>query len=168
MAAKQNKKPAAAATWPQDPPPRSELEIYRLLAPNASVRVSPLCLGAMNFGEAWYVTHRWFSSYKFWRFMSKLSEGNLSSVNAINKPLLKFSIISTLKAVTSLIPRTIIKSSNLSSGLENGCNLGKIEMISFWQPSLPANTDYMILIVRSRPIILATRSKACISRLNRA
>lgn len=24
-----------------------------MLAPNASVRVSPLCLGAMNFGEAW-------------------------------------------------------------------------------------------------------------------
>ena len=36
--------------------PESPLARYRLLAPTASVRVSPLCLGAMNFGSAWYVT----------------------------------------------------------------------------------------------------------------
>ena len=34
--------------WPLDTP----LARHRQLAPNASVRVSPLCLGAMNFGEA--------------------------------------------------------------------------------------------------------------------
>lgn len=33
--------------------PKSALGRYRLLAPSASIRVSPLCLGAMNFGEAW-------------------------------------------------------------------------------------------------------------------
>lgn len=33
--------------------PKSLLGYYRLLAPTAGVRVSPLCLGAMNFGEAW-------------------------------------------------------------------------------------------------------------------
>lgn len=32
--------------------PKSLLSRYRQLAPTASVRVSPLCLGAMNFGEA--------------------------------------------------------------------------------------------------------------------
>lgn len=35
------------------PPPKTALGHYRLLAPTASVRVSPLCLGAMNFGNAW-------------------------------------------------------------------------------------------------------------------
>jgi hypothetical protein len=35
------------------PPPKSALGRYRMLAPTASVRVSPLCLGAMNFGDAW-------------------------------------------------------------------------------------------------------------------
>jgi len=35
------------------PPPKTALGYYRLLAPTASVRVSPLCLGAMNFGDAW-------------------------------------------------------------------------------------------------------------------
>lgn len=35
------------------PPPKGPLERYRLLSPNASLRVSPLCLGAMNFGNAW-------------------------------------------------------------------------------------------------------------------
>lgn len=33
--------------------PKSALARYRLLSPTASVRVSPLCLGSMNFGEAW-------------------------------------------------------------------------------------------------------------------
>ncbi|KAI1481886.1 norsolorinic acid reductase [Daldinia eschscholtzii] len=35
------------------PPPKSPLARYRILSPTASVRVSPLCLGAMNFGVAW-------------------------------------------------------------------------------------------------------------------
>ena len=39
--------------FPAAPEPKSLLGNYRLLAPNASVRVSPLCLGAMNFGTAW-------------------------------------------------------------------------------------------------------------------
>ncbi|CAI7606269.1 unnamed protein product [Penicillium pancosmium] len=34
-------------------PPKSHLGRYRLLAPSAGVKVSPLCLGAMNFGEGW-------------------------------------------------------------------------------------------------------------------
>ncbi|KAF2396523.1 Aldo/keto reductase [Trichodelitschia bisporula] len=39
--------------FPPAPPPASNLAYYRVLAPVAGVRVSPLCLGAMNFGEAW-------------------------------------------------------------------------------------------------------------------
>ncbi|CAL3962836.1 unnamed protein product [Diplocarpon coronariae] len=35
------------------PAPKTALGYYRMLAPTASVRVSPLCLGAMNFGESW-------------------------------------------------------------------------------------------------------------------
>jgi aryl-alcohol dehydrogenase-like predicted oxidoreductase len=35
------------------PAPVSPLARYRLLSPNAAVRVSPLCLGAMNIGTAW-------------------------------------------------------------------------------------------------------------------
>ncbi|OAA61863.1 norsolorinic acid reductase [Niveomyces insectorum RCEF 264] len=37
------------------PAPKSALGRYRLLSPSASVRVSPLCLGGMNFGDAWAV-----------------------------------------------------------------------------------------------------------------
>lgn len=35
------------------PLPTSPLSLYRLLSPTAAVRVSPLCLGSMNFGTAW-------------------------------------------------------------------------------------------------------------------
>lgn len=38
---------------PAAPPPKSALGRYRLLSPTASLRVSPLCLGSMNFGDAW-------------------------------------------------------------------------------------------------------------------
>jgi hypothetical protein len=34
------------------PPPKSALLRHRQLAPTANVRVSPLCLGTMGFGEA--------------------------------------------------------------------------------------------------------------------
>jgi len=33
--------------------PKTRLGYHRILAPTAGVRVSPLCLGAMNFGDAW-------------------------------------------------------------------------------------------------------------------
>ena len=39
--------------FPPAPPPKSLLGRHRLLAPSAGVRVSPLCIGGMNFGERW-------------------------------------------------------------------------------------------------------------------
>ncbi|KAI2482015.1 alcohol dehydrogenase [Pyrenophora tritici-repentis] len=36
--------------------PASLLGYHRILSPTAAVRVSPLCLGGMNFGEAWKTT----------------------------------------------------------------------------------------------------------------
>lgn len=35
------------------PQPKSLLEFYRVLSPTAGIRVSPLCLGSMNFSDAW-------------------------------------------------------------------------------------------------------------------
>ncbi|KAI4178604.1 MAG: hypothetical protein L6R41_008315, partial [Letrouitia leprolyta] len=41
------------SVFPPAPKPKSILGYHRILSPTAGVRVSPLCLGAMNFGEAW-------------------------------------------------------------------------------------------------------------------
>ncbi|KAF2493322.1 Aldo/keto reductase, partial [Lophium mytilinum] len=41
------------ALMPAPPAPKSLLGRHRLLAPTAAVKVSPICLGAMNFGDAW-------------------------------------------------------------------------------------------------------------------
>ncbi|KAL9631362.1 MAG: hypothetical protein Q9204_004264, partial [Flavoplaca sp. TL-2023a] len=41
------------APFPPAPKPKSLLGYHRILSPTAGVRVSPLCLGAMNFGDAW-------------------------------------------------------------------------------------------------------------------
>jgi len=38
---------------PPLPKPESLLGYHRSLAPNASVKVSPICLGTMSFGDAW-------------------------------------------------------------------------------------------------------------------
>lgn len=35
------------------PEPVTPLAKHRILSPTAAIRVSPLCLGAMNFGDAW-------------------------------------------------------------------------------------------------------------------
>lgn len=49
---------------PPAPPPEGPLGRYRLLSPTASIRVSPLCLGSINFGEAWesYSKSPWIAS----------------------------------------------------------------------------------------------------------
>lgn len=39
--------------FPPPAQPQSEAAVYRLLAPTASIRVSPLCLGAMSLGDQW-------------------------------------------------------------------------------------------------------------------
>jgi len=39
--------------FPPAPKPKSLLGYHRQLAPNAAVKVSPLCLGGMSFGNAW-------------------------------------------------------------------------------------------------------------------
>ncbi|KXT12928.1 hypothetical protein AC579_4120 [Pseudocercospora musae] len=39
--------------FPPAPKPKSLLGFHRILSPKAGVRGSPLCLGAMNFGNAW-------------------------------------------------------------------------------------------------------------------
>ena len=39
--------------FPAAAKPKSLLGYHRILAPTAGVRVSPICLGAMNFGNAW-------------------------------------------------------------------------------------------------------------------
>lgn len=44
------------APFPTAPAPKTALGYHRILSPSAGVRVSPLCLGAMNFGNAWYRT----------------------------------------------------------------------------------------------------------------
>lgn len=42
-----------SAAFPTAPKPKTLLGYHRQLAPTAAVRVSPLCLGAMSFGDAW-------------------------------------------------------------------------------------------------------------------
>ena len=40
-------------TAPPPPNAKSLLGRHRVLAPTAAMRVSPICLGAINFGQAW-------------------------------------------------------------------------------------------------------------------
>lgn len=47
---------AIVRTMQSAPEPKSALGRYRLLAPSAALKVSPLALGTMNFGDAWYVS----------------------------------------------------------------------------------------------------------------
>ncbi|KAB8627258.1 hypothetical protein FH972_026091 [Carpinus fangiana] len=43
----------AASIFASAPEPKTALGRHRILSPSAGIKVSPLCLGAMNFGEAW-------------------------------------------------------------------------------------------------------------------
>ena len=43
----------SAGPWAQPPPPKTKLGLYRQLAPNAGLHVSPLQVGAMSIGDKW-------------------------------------------------------------------------------------------------------------------
>lgn len=45
--------PPTMSMFPPAPEPPSKLGIYRVLSPNAGIRVSPLQLGAMSLGDKW-------------------------------------------------------------------------------------------------------------------
>lgn len=53
MAAKLSSTEDIPEVRPTTSGPASVLGYHRLLGPSCGVRVSPLCLGAMNFGDAW-------------------------------------------------------------------------------------------------------------------
>lgn len=48
-----NDRPSLPALFPHPPEPDTELRRYRILSKSGSVRVSPLCLGAMSIGDQW-------------------------------------------------------------------------------------------------------------------
>jgi len=105
-----------AMAFAPPPPPKTALGYYRMLAPTASVRVSPLCLGAMNFGDAWYVLFNHLKNQNAHR----MHVGWISWVNATRRRVSRFSIISTKPAAILLIPQIIIRKRSRSNGLENG------------------------------------------------
>jgi len=45
--------PSMLAMLSPAPTPKTQLGVYRILSPNAGVRVSPICLGAMSIGGKW-------------------------------------------------------------------------------------------------------------------
>ena len=42
-----------SAIWKPAPEPATKLGVYRVLSPQAGLRVSPICLGAMSIGDKW-------------------------------------------------------------------------------------------------------------------
>lgn len=96
--------------------PASVLGYHRQLAPNAGVRVSPLCLGAMNFGDAW--TSFMGSSHLLSVMHVVLMW--LAQANVRKRQPLKFWITSMLKVETSSIRRITIRMSRVRRGLGSG------------------------------------------------
>ncbi|UDD63646.1 hypothetical protein AFCA_010907 [Aspergillus flavus] len=103
---------------PVHPPPRSPLDRHRQLAPSASVRVTPLCLGAMNFGDAW-----------------KDSLGECPKETAFTT--LDYS---SVKEAISSTPPTTTRTKNPRNGLGNRLPRDKIVINSSWPASSRAAT----------------------------
>ena len=158
--------------------PKSILGYHRLLSPTAAVRVSPLCLGGMNFGDAWY--ENFFCSVA----LTDIWAGRILWVIATRKHLLRFSIIFTVKAgilltrsytwphanqpnwqVTAPI---ITREENLSSGSVLGWRKETSEIRSSSQPSTPppiAVAPTVLQKAKSSSTPVETAPRACASHL---
>jgi len=95
--------------------PRTPLGRHRLLAPSASVKVSPLCLGGMSFGTNWYALH--IPSHLA---SDSSNSGKTGSAARTKRPPSKSSTTSALKGATSSIPPTATRITNPRNGSANG------------------------------------------------
>lgn len=107
-------------TAQQPPEPKSLLGRHRVLSPTAAVHVSPLCLGVMNFGEAWKNLMGECTQENAFAMMDYFYEqgGNFIDTCATQR-----NAASCLEAMVADIRPTgqaTIKCKSRKSGLENG------------------------------------------------
>src|SRR6202035_2182414 len=109
------------------PDPVSPLARYRLLSPNAAVRVSPLCLGAMNLGTAWAKMMGAVDKEESFKLLDYFYEqgGNfIDVIGTVWNSWLTFRL------------RMVIRMNRVSCGSVNGWQREEIEMRSSWPRSI--------------------------------
>jgi hypothetical protein len=67
----------AKMSLPTGAAPPSSLGYHRVLGHNASIKVSPICLGTMNFGTAWWVEHAHRSWTTCWAALQGRVDGQM-------------------------------------------------------------------------------------------
>lgn len=110
------------------PEPKSKLGYYRLLSPTASIRVSPLCLGGMNFGTAWSELLGSMDKKEVFEVLDNYYDNGVCIVLLlVNKReiLLILLAITRVRCCNTLINDQM---SNQKFGLVNGCKRGKTEI----------------------------------------
>lgn len=107
------------------PDPVSPLARYRLLSPNAAVRVSPLCLGAMNLGTAWAKMMGALDKQESFKLLDYFYEqgGNFIDVTGAN-----WRVFDNRR-------RMYTKVNKANCGLVNGWQREETAMRSSWLPS---------------------------------
>ena len=95
------------------PPPdaKGPLNRYRILSPNAGVRVSPLCLGAMNLGTAWKEIMGGVDKDESFKLLDYFYEQGGNFIDVL--------LIYFYKLANYRLP-TVIRTSKARCGLENG------------------------------------------------
>jgi len=139
------------------PEPVSPLGRYRILSPNAGVRVSPLCLGAMNIGTAWEKMMGAVPKEESFKLLDYFYEqgGNFIDV--------KF-LLNSMRLTYCRLPMCI-KMKRVNFGSVNGWQNEATDMRLF----SPLNLLHLIRlpgrIIQSMPISPATQQRVCTSPL---
>ena len=111
---------------PDGEKPKSLLGYHRQLAPTAAVKVSPICLGAMNLGTAWCaisvtIGFRYLMPQeKEWSTNSQTTAGSPSWAPSTRRRASNSSTSSATKAGTSSTPQTITKMNSPRPGSASG------------------------------------------------
>lgn len=69
---------------PQPKEPKSALGEYRVLAPTAGVRVSPICLGAMNLGNQWLALGSNLNTEEVFKFLDLFYDAGGNFIDTAN------------------------------------------------------------------------------------
>ena len=135
------------------PEPPSPLGRYRLLSPNAGVRVSPLCLGAMNIGTAWEKMMGAVPKEESFKLLDYFYDQGGNFID----------VMSSVYGEIDGRLQTRIKMRKVRLGLVNGWRNEATVIKSCLPPNLHPLTRTIGRITPSKSITLAIRQRVCTS-----
>ena len=118
------------------PVAKSLLDFQRILSPTAGIRVSPLCLGAMNFGDAWSDMMGKCDKKTVFEILDFFYDQGGNFIDTY----VPYPNFKARRCVNGVAVRTTTRTKRARLGLASGCKSVAAVLRSCWLPSSQLST----------------------------